>query len=332
MSHPVYVIAEMACSHEGDPDLARVIIDGAGKAGADAVQFQVWTATELVVPQHANYNLLCSIELSREEWQLLAEYVRERYAGMDLIACVYERGSVDFCESIGVDAYKLNAIDLANLDLLRYVAATDKRIDLSVGGSTLDEIASAVFAIRDVRADAEIWLMYGYQNFPTRTDDVHLAYMMKLAGLFDLPVGYQDHSAGGSGAAFWLPAAAVGIGVQCLEKHITHDRSLKGVDHQAALNPDEFERFVTMVRELEAARGRSTPAPFSDDQLRYRDQKKTLVAARDLAEGHLVGEDDLIVRMAPKLNLPPGAASQLVDRKTTRPIPAYHVWTTTDVA
>jgi sialic acid synthase SpsE len=100
-----------------------------------------------------------------------------------------------------------------------------------------------------------------------------------LRRLFDLPVGYQDHSDAGSEAAFWLPAAALGVGVQILEKHLTHDRSMKGADHEAALNPDEFARFVRMVREVEVALGDPRPRPFSCCQ------KRNLVAARDLFSG-----------------------------------------------
>jgi len=224
-----FIIAEMACSHEGDLDLARKIIKGAGRAGANAIQFQIWSLVDMVVPHHSEYEKLAKIELSRKEWSNLASWVRDSYPEMRIVACVYERSSVDFAENINVDAYKLHSGDLSNPYLIKHVAATGKRIDLSVGASTLDEIQTAIELIKGV-SQTEIWLMYGYQNFPTRTEDVHLSYMMKLKQLFELPIGYQDHSDAETEAAFWLPAAAVGMGVDILEKHITHDRSCKGID------------------------------------------------------------------------------------------------------
>ena len=128
--------------------------------------------------------------------------------------------------------------------------------------------------------------MYGLQLFPTRTDATHLSYLLSLRNLFQLPVGYQDHSDGGSDAAFWLPAAAIGMGVDIVEKHITHDRSFKGIDYEAALNPDEFVRFMAMVREIDAAMGDPCPRPFSPEEMKYRKYcKKSIVAARDLVEG-----------------------------------------------
>lgn len=323
-----HIIAEMACSHEGDPALARKIIDGAGAAGADAIQFQIWSLKDTVVPHHPDYQMLTRIELRRDSWRDLANYSRDRYQAMQIIACVYERSSVDFAEQIGVDAYKIHSADLSNPVLINHVAKTGRRIDLSVGASTLGEIQSALEWI----ASDNTWLMYGYQGFPTPTDAINLAYMMKLKQLFELAVGYQDHSDADSPAAFWLPAAAVGMGVDVLEKHITHDRAYKGIDHEAALNADEFRKFVEMVREIETAKGHSTPRSFSPEEIKYRKySKKSLVASRELAEGHIISAEDLIFMRADSLGVPPAQADRLVNRKTRRAIPAYHLVTEDDL-
>lgn len=323
-----HIIAEMACSHEGDAALARKIIDGAGQAGADSIQFQIWSLKDMVVPHHPDYQMLRRIELPRDVWRGLADYVREKFPAMQIIACVYERSSVDFAETIAVDAYKIHSADLSNPVLIKHVAQTNKRIDLSVGASTTGEMQSALEWI-DGR---ETWLMYGYQGFPTPTNAINLNYMIKLKQLFELPVGYQDHSDANLPAAFWLPAAALGMGVDVLEKHITHDRSYKGIDHEAALNPDEFARFVEMVREIEAARGNSTPRPFSPEEVKYRKySKKSLVAARDLGEGEVIAAEDLLFMRADSLGVTPDQAERLVNRKVRRPVAAYHLVTEDDL-
>jgi N,N'-diacetyllegionaminate synthase len=328
----MYIIAEMACSHEGDPALARKIIDGAGKAGADAIQFQIWTLKDIMVPHHPDYDMVAKLELSRQEWEELAAYVRSGYEKLHIIACVNEPGGIDFCEGINVDAYKLHSSDLSNPEIIKYVAATGKRIDLSVGASTLNEIQAAIQWIRET-SDSHIWMMYGYQNFPTPTDAVHLDYMAALRDLFQLPIGYQDHSDAEAAGAFWLPAAAAGMGVDILEKHITHDRSLKGIDHEAALNPDEFLRFVAMVREIESARGVSLPRPFSEEELRYRKySKKSIVAARDLSAGSALVRDDVFFMRSDSLGLPPDQFERLSGRTVKNDIAAYQLIQDDDVA
>jgi len=327
----VHIIAEMACSHDGDPALARKIIDGAGQAGADAIQFQIWRLAEHMVPYHPDYDRARKVELPQKDWGNLAAYVRNRYPSMQIVACVYEQPSVDFCERIGLDAYKIHSSDLSNPYLVKYVAATGKRVDLSVGASTIDEVQTAIGWIRSTSA-SQIWLMYGYQNFPTPTHEVHLRYMMKLKELFELPIGYQDHSDADTEAAFWLPAAAEGMGVNILEKHITHNRSLKGTDHEAALNPDEFSRFVQMVRTIEGAMGVSTPRPFSAEEIKYRRYaKKSLVACRDLAAGEVISEDALTFMRAADLGLPPDQAWRLIGKSVRHPIAKYHLIREEDV-
>jgi len=323
-----YIIAEMACSHEGDPALARKIIDGAGKAGADAIQFQIWSLKDMVVPHHPDYGMLQKIELPAQTWSELARYSRQQYPRMQIIACVYERSSVEFAETIGIDAYKIHSADLSNPVLINDVARTSKRIDLSIGASSLEEIESALARISEVRATGrlDVWLMYGYQGFPTPTNAINLNYMMKLKQLFELPIGYQDHSDANSAAAFWLPAAAVGMGVDVLEKHITHDRSYKGIDHEAALNPDEFDSFVKMVREIESAKGLSIPRPFSPEETKYRKySKKSLVASRNLSEGQEIKPEDLTIMRADSLGLPPDQMHKLVGHTTKRAIAAFQL-------
>jgi N,N'-diacetyllegionaminate synthase len=330
-SDHVYIIAEMACSHEGDPAIARAIIDRAGAAGADAIQFQIWKLADLDVPHHPDYAARAKLELSQEEWAGLARYSRERYPKMHIIGCIYERESVDFCERIDVDAYKLHSADLSNPYLVKYVAQKGRRIDLSVGASTLDEIQTAVQWIVQA-STAPIWMMYGFQNFPTNPADIHLDYMKKLQDLFGLPVGYQDHSDGDSPAAFWLPAAAAGMGIGILEKHITHDRSKKGTDYQAALNPDEFEQFVQMVRQIEAAKGSPVPHPFSPAEQVYRQYaKKSIVAGHDLARGATLAEDDLRFMRAGELGLPPDQAQRLLGRKLKTDVARYELIRERDV-
>src|SRR5258707_10282295 len=102
-----YVIAEMACSHEGDPALARTIIDAAGHAGADAVQFQIWLAKDIMVPHHAAFGQLCRLELSRERWRELADHARARHPSRQIIACLYDNHNADFAPPPPVHPYKL---------------------------------------------------------------------------------------------------------------------------------------------------------------------------------------------------------------------------------
>jgi len=301
-----FIIAEMACSHEGDIALARKIVDASAAAKADAVQLQIWAVEFMMSPQRKEYDLLCRIEFSHDEWRSLVDYCRTEYPDMQVYVCVYEHQSIDFIDSLDIDGFKLNSSDLSNPLVLEKVARTGKPLNLSVGASTIAEIQSAVERIRGVSPAAKITLMYGHQSFPTKPENVHMNYMAKLGSLFELPIGYQDHCDADEPSAFWLPAASMGMGVQVLEKHITHDRGKKGIDHESALNPDEFVEFVSMVRTIDLAGGLAAPRPFSADEMKYREfQKKSIVAVRDLQAGHVLAADDVAFMRAEMLGLSP---------------------------
>ena len=174
-----YVISEMACSHDGSLALAQMIIDGAGRASADSIQFQIWHADDVVVSHHPAMTTLRKIELSPESWRDLAANSRDRFPEMEIIACVYDDHAVDLAISLGAEALKRHAADLANPKLLRHAAATGRRIDPSAGAASLEETEFALNVLRGSGSD-EIWLMYGIQMFPTPTGAIDLRYMMML--------------------------------------------------------------------------------------------------------------------------------------------------------
>lgn len=315
----------MACSHEGDPKLAKKIIDGAGQAGADAIQLQIWSLIHMMTPKHPKYELCKKIELSKDEWKELVNYSRKKYPKMDIYSFVYEHKSIEFTESLGIDGYKLSSSDLSNPCMLDGVAKTGKKINLSIGASTLTEIQSAIKRIRKL-SKAQITLMYGYQNFPTTIKNIHLNYMMKIKELFELPIGYQDHCDAETKAAFWIPALSAGMGISVLEKHITHDRSAKGVDYESALNPDEFRSFVKMVHELESAKGISVHKAFSAEELKYRKfQKKSIVAARNIKAGTKLKKSDINFLRAEELGIPPDKVDRIINKTLKRNVTAYQL-------
>lgn len=328
-----FIIAEMACSHDGDVTLAKKIINAAGEAGADAIQFQIWKAKNIMSPEHKDFPVLKKIELSFSQWQELYDYVKSTFPSMEVIACVYHPESIAFAHELGVDAYKIHCSDITNPCVIQAVAVTGKRIDLSIGGSTEREITQALSWINSSSASS-VWLMYGLQHFPTPVTDISVDYMKQLSQYYGLPVGYQDHSDPETASAFWLPAAVCAQGVSIIEKHITHDRAKKGVDHQAALNPDEFIQFCKMIRQMEAvAKSSSFPRPLSGSEQQYRQySRKSIVLAKDLPEGAEIRVEDLLFLRSERMGFVPNDIAQLIGKRLKDKMPAYSVLCDEDIA
>ncbi len=310
----------MACSHEGDFDIARRLVDAAVESKADAVQFQVISVPNYVVPQHPDYELYCRLEFKPEIWRALFQHAKQR--GIAVFAAAYDRPSADLSFECGVDAYKLHSADLANPYLTLYIAAKGKPVTLGTGGSTIGEMADGIQMLKEAGCQ-EIILMHGFQNFPTRWESIHLRTIDSYKKLFDLPVGYQDHTDGESELGFVLPMVALGLGANVLEKHFTHDRSKKGIDHESALNPNELKRFVQMVRDVDASSGSGLPHPLSPDEQKYRlYAKKSIIAGREIRAGEAIRLEMLAFKRSTP-GLAPTLAGQMVGKVAKRDIPMH---------
>jgi len=314
-----YLIAEMACAHEGSVERACALIDAAAGAGVDAVQIQIYSTADLVVPQHHLYELLGRIELSPARWQEVTAHARRHR--IDLLACVYDLPSLAVAERLGVDGLKLNSSDLSHPQMLAAAAASGMPFTLGTGASTWAEIDAALEVCR-AHGARDLVLMHGVQDFPTAVEAARLQRVAALRTRYSLPVGYQDHTDAGDPFARVVDLVALGLGATVLEKHITLDRLERGIDHEAALEPDELSGWVSTVRTGWAVLGDDAVELTASD-LRYRAfQKKNIVAARDIAEGQRI-ESEMLVFLRAGHGLLPTEAHTLVGRTAARGIRAF---------
>lgn len=318
----VYIVAEMACAHEGEPERALAMIDRVQGARPDAIQLQLFAAEKLAAPYHSNYSVLQRLAISYDVWPDIVASVKKY--GIDCWATVFDEEAVEVAVRSGVDGIKLHSSDLLNFRMLDLVADTGKPVSLAVGGSTLDEITKAVFRLRQ-GGKGDPLLLYGFQAYPTAPKDANLRFIDTLRRLFGCPVGYMDHTDGGSQLAYLLPAAAIGAGASVIEKHFTDDRSRKGIDYEAALDAGEFGPFVEAVRGIGRALGDSGVRPMSPAEERYRSvMKKSIVAARPIAEGETITAEDLTFLRA-EGGLAPTFTNSLVGKIARRDIAVYEI-------
>ena len=321
MMDVVQIIAELANAHEGNFLIARQICRAAADAGADAIKFQIFYADEIAVPAFQYHGLYCKLEQAPAVWGELTEYARS--CGLQVFADVSGRDSARVALGLNLDGYKIHAADVSNEDLLRRIGAAGKRVLLSCGGSFVTETFDAVAALTQAGC-RNIVLMHGFQSYPTKLEDSYLLRIGALSGKFGLPIGYAGHADGGAEEAVQLPAWAVAAGADCVEVHITLDRTAQGTDYFSSLEPSNFRRMVDQVRTVETARGNAALTPC-EMELSYRQlHKKQLVAVRTIAQGEMIAPDSVALKRVPKV--PTGRPlnmSQAVGRISAQTIPQH---------
>ena len=324
-----YIIAEMACAHDGDVNKAYRLIDATYEAKADAIQFQIFHTDEIVVGNHDIYNLLKTIEFDKQSWIELARYAKEKQ--LDLFICTYDLPSVDIAVEVEADGIKLDSSDLLNFDLLEKVVSTQLPFTLGIGASTIEEISKAVEFIKSFGYERFV-LMHGVQNFPTAIEDLNIARVAILKKLFNLPVGYHDHTDAELPFSKMVDLIAIGAGANLIEKHITLDRAQQGTDYQAALEPQEFKEFVKTIHLAYKAFGNSSIKPLSQSDYKYRTfQKKSIVAIKDIQKGEKITKENIKFLRNTTNGLSPDNFKSIVNKPVKKVIKKYTNITFEDV-
>lgn len=300
----VFIIAEAGVNHNGKLDLAFKLVDVAKEAGADAVKFQTFK-TENVVAEKADmaeyqkrnvsksktqYEMIKELELSFDDFVKIKKYCDEK--GILFLSSPFDHESIDFLEPL-VPYYKIPSGEIVNYPYLEHIAYKRKPIIMSTGMASLGEVERALDVIYNTNSDAKVYLLHCTTNYPTPFEEVNLRAMLTLKEAFKLPVGYSDHTLG-----IEVPIAAVALGAVIIEKHFTLERNLPGPDHKASLEPEELKIMVRSIRNIEMALGDGVKRPNKSEESIRAVVRKSLVAARSISTGKIVGKDDIAVKRA----------------------------------
>ncbi|HGY7954355.1 TPA: N-acetylneuraminate synthase family protein, partial [Escherichia coli] len=208
----VYIVAEIGCNHNGDYNLAKLMIDEAYSAGVNAVKFQTFKADSLIskYAPKAEYQIKTTgnsesqlemtrkLELSCEEYIKLEEYSKS--LGLDVFSTPFDLESIEFLYTRKQTTWKIPSGELLNLPYLEKIALLpgDKKIILSTGMATLAEIKQAlkIFTDNGVKAE-DITILHCNTEYPTPYEDVNLNVLAGLKKIFqEYNIGFSDHSPG----------------------------------------------------------------------------------------------------------------------------------------
>lgn len=316
---PCFIIAEAGVNHNGDPELARQLIDAALAMGADAVKFQTWITEKQVTPdailadyqrenigsQESQFEMLKRLELSYDTFRDLQTYADRR--GILFLSTPDEEDSADFLDSLGLPLFKIGSGEVTNPFLIQHIARKQKPIILSTGMATLAEVEAAVAVVENA-GNKNLILLHCVSNYPAEPQECNLRAMETLRTAFGYPVGFSDHTMG-----IDIALAAVAMGARVIEKHLTLDTRMEGPDHSSSLNPSEFKTMVEAIRRVESALGTGRKHPTQSELSTKKVVQKAIVARQNLASGTILEEKHLALRRTSG-GLPPAMMPMVLGR------------------
>jgi len=253
-----YIIAEIGINHNGSMEIAKRLIDVAAVAGCDAVKFQKRNP-DVCVPEHQKsvmretpwgtmsyLDYKHKVEFEKEEYDEIDRYCKER--GIEWSASPWDLDSLNFLDQYDIPFIKIPSAMLTNKELIEKSAQTGKKIILSTGMSTMEEVNQAVVWLLSEQADFA--LLHCNSAYPAPLEDLNLSCIKTMKDTYKCEVGYSGHE-----FRLGTTVAAVYLGATILERHITLDRTMWGSDHLSSVEPQGLIKLVSGVRELELAYG-----------------------------------------------------------------------------
>lgn len=259
------VIAEIGCNHKGDMGIARDLIESAARfAKADFVKFQKRCNRELLTPEEYSAphpNPLHSygdtygahrefLEFDVDQHRRIQRWCEE--FGIGYSTSVWDMTSAQEMAALNPPMLKVPSACNLHFDMLDFLAREyEGEIHLSVGMTTRDEQEGIVSLFERLGVQNRVVLYACTSGYPVPFDQVCLLEVERLRELYAHRV--QDIGFSGHHLGIAVDIAALTLGANWVERHFTLDRTWKGTDHSASLEPDGLRKLVRDLRAVASA-------------------------------------------------------------------------------
>lgn len=320
-NHPPLVIAEIGINHGGNLAVAKEMVRLAALSGCEMIKHQTHIVEDemteeakKIFPPNADVSIWEVMEtyaLGREDEAELKRYTES--LGMIWISTPFSRAACDFLETLDVPAYKIGSGEADNLPLIRHVAAKGKPVIMSTGMQTIDTVRASV-EILD-QAGVDYALLECTNLYPSPPEIVSLKGVTELQHAFPKAViGFSDHSIGPE-----MALASVALGASILERHYTDTRYRKGPDISCSMDPSELRHLIDRSREIWTAANNPKERTGPEEDV-YRFARASVVADRDLSEGHVICETDIWARRPGSGEIPGYDFDKVVGKRLKRSV------------
>jgi len=304
-----YIIGEIGQNHNGSTDIAKLIVELVSRPIHEDVfnlDLRPMDAVKMT-RRDLNYELSASqmdriydnphsfgktygehrefLELGDEAHFEVYKYAKEK--GMDFIETLCAISTLKMLRLFTPDFLKVASRDLTNLPLLEALAETKIPIILSTGMSGKSELDTALEII--TKQHSNISILHCVSEYPTQPANVNLNTISYLKDNYpQYKIGYSDHTIGIS-----APVAAVALGAEIIEKHITIDRRMKGTDQAGSLGPDGVNRLIRDIRLTEMSMGKNEI--FISDNVAASKMKleRSIASNRLIKKGEVIKPEDI---------------------------------------
>ncbi len=316
-SKKVFIIAELSANHSGSLKTAKDTIYAAKESGADAIKLQTYTPEWMSLDckkddfiikgglwDGKNLYELYKWAMTPLEWhEELFNYARS--LDLEVFSSPFSLEAVDFLEKFNPSAYKIASFEVPWYELVEYAAKKKRPMIISTGIATLQEIEDVVNICK--KENVEIALLKCTSAYPTLLEDANLKTIPAMKDIFNVEVGFSDHTLGVT-----APIVAVSLGARIIEKHFILDKNLDSPDKDFSLTPNEFKEMVKAIRDTEKLLGE-----VNFKVKKGREFSRSIYVSKNIKKGEKFTRDNIKV-IRPGYGLHPKYLPEIIGKVACR--------------
>lgn len=258
-------IAEIGCNHKGDMDIAHEMIKVAAQfCKADIVKFQKRANKELLTPDEYNAphpNPINSYGKTYGEHRDFLEFDLDQHRQLKkwcedwnivYSTSVWDLTSAKEITSINPKLIKIPSATNLNFPMLEWLCKNySGEIHLSLGMTSHKEEEKIVSLFEKQQRNSDLVLYACTSGYPVPFEDICLFEITRLKEKFGgrvKAIGFSGHHLG-----IAADIGALTLGASVFERHFTLDRTWKGTDHAASLEPDGIRRLTRDLKNVAKA-------------------------------------------------------------------------------
>ena len=312
------LIAEIGGNHEGDFNYAKKLTQLAIDSNVDVIKFQIYTGNTLVSKSESptRNKHFKKFELSKEQHMELAQMVKN--ANIKYSASVWDLNSLDWISG-WIDIYKIGSGDLTAYSILKATTEKNKPIIISTGLSSEKEVIDTINFIQNTNAlyrnKNQLGVLQCTSMYPINSDDANLRVMDRYRDIFDLTIGYSDHTEGSKTLQY-----AYAMGADILEFHFTDDNKNKEFrDHKVSLTKENVKSLISEIKLINQLRGKKekTPLDIEIKNGHVTSFRRAVYPSKDIQKGETLSEENLTV-LRPNHGIDARDMENLIGKKTNR--------------
>ena len=331
-----YIVAEIGCNHNGDVGLAKKMIDEAKRCGVDAIKLQLFSKEALITQDHLLELDRGDVKLENiEKWETkelglrniteqiekfvigrrqhieLFRYAREKQ--IDYASTAITKEGVDFLVEQRVDFLKVASMDVNNPKFIEYVLSKKIPTIISLGLASMREIENVVKLIPS-KQKKQVALLHTVSLYPPRDEIVNLRFINVLRNMYDMEIGYSDHTLGYS-----IALSAVALGASIIEKHFTLNKEMPGWDHKVSADPLEMRIICKEAKRIHRALGTGKKKLTTQELEKRLKFRRSLVTVIDKKKGDILRREDIVFKR-PGTGIRPDELSRALGKVLRRDI------------